>query len=281
MGSAASRCIPAVADGKERPLQPTRRAAHMFLRLHFHLWCSAHHRARAEAARHATALLDARLARTLQVVADHEATISRLFDQIETLEYDRSNEALAAAPGRTSQTTCRVCADDASEGCRCTCGHFVCFACVGRHCDALFNALDDRAFGNRLACIVHDGCRGTYDFHDLMHCIGGARWVREVHHRASLKLTLDVLSRRGVNASAASLQLRFLRYDGTYRALACPKCLHGPLEHAHCDDLVEWHERAGRSNACPMCKHAARSAKDLKRWNGESDRPPSSISVHP
>lgn len=280
MGSAASRCIPAMADGTARPPRPALKAAHTLLRLHFHLWCSAHHRARAEAARHATSLLDARLARTLQVVADHEATISRLFRQVEAFEYDNSNEAMAAA-GRNSRTLCRVCADDASEGCRCTCGHFVCLACVGRHCDAHFEAFNDRASTNRLACIVLDGCRGTYDFHELVRCAGGARWVREVHHRASLKLALDVLSRRGVDASDASLQLRFLRHDGTYRALACPKCLHGPLEHAHCDDLVEWHERSGRSNACPMCKHAARSTEELERWNGGYDRPSLSISVHP
>lgn len=169
---------------------------------------------------------------------------------------------------------CVVCLHEEGEGpwFKCECDHHICPSCARKLCK---NAFDKGAASDDIVCPSLDGCNGRLDKVDLYKIEEGRVLAREIQHRNTVSMILDLLH-ASHDLEGATLRMKYIRYNGTYGAYQCPKCLFGPLEHMHCNDLVEWHGNQGHTNTCPHCGHLTRTSEDLLPWSGEHTTPWSS-----
>lgn len=207
--------------------------------------------------RHQNVILSDRLARLQQTVEDQNATIRRLFVEVEAPEM--------SSP-RKKGAMCRVCAETSVECICCSAGHAVCLQCVDRHCFGKLDAVS--SLTNGLACFSVTECDKLYSNTDVMRTQEGERFIKEMHHARTMEHVCDLLGKKSFPDKVA-LPLRYMRADGSFRGLACPRCQYGPMEHAFCEDLAEWHERDGYNNSCPKCGFIPSSSTSLVPWHPE------------
>ena len=201
-----------------------------------------------ESERHST-----RLAELHQRIADNEETVA---NAVRILYCPRNETA-------SSSHTCVVCLNETTQQfVQCGFGHCICESCIDTICET---AVQKREC-TTVACPSPTECRGTIDESNLSKTVWGRKLLHECHHQSSIATALDLLETNTFDD--ASMKLRYLRHDGSYAAYQCPSCEFGPLEHLHCDDLVEWHLREGHDNSCPRCGHAVTNVQELTKWNG-------------
>lgn len=199
-----------------------------------------------------------RLGTLHQRLADNEGTVARALSLIQSggTSSARSFEA------RTRDTsTCVVCLTSTTSWIRCSreC-HDVCLGCASTLCFGYKGA------SSALPCPSTEPCAGTFEDGAIARTEGGRRMLAERQHRKTVDMIASILSESPFDR--ASLKIRYLKSDGSFDALQCPMCGFGPIEHSHCNDLREFHQRLGIRNQCPRCDHFEECADKLVPWLG-------------
>ena len=211
---------------------------------------------------------DERMAQMTARVEELEATASRALRNI----HEASDGEERAAISTCSHPICMSCANETPIHVRCTRGHVLCIECVDRTADMLLMRMEPPPADCPCVAMVtdeEDKCSGVVAQSDLVKTFSGQRLCLEINHLATMQRTLSLVERfctSDSTANALTIRLQRLRADGSYRAYACARCGFGPLDHAHCGNLMEHHERDGIDNSCPNCGEFASDVQQLVIW---------------
>ena len=107
-------------------------------------------------------------------------------------------------------------------------------------------------------------CGSRVSLVNLCKVSSGMDVLREQQHQKTVSVVIALLATHPIET--VLLKLRYMRHDGTFAAYECSKCHFGPLEHMHCDDLLEWHKREGTNNSCPRCGNLVTTIQKLQEW---------------
>ena len=227
---------PFVAVEPSVSFQPTH--VRMLLLMHFHMWSSFAARKICKTAKLSQTNLNNRMAQLHQTIADQEATVQNALGRVMD-----SNSIVGNSNNDNSDVTCTVCLEqyqrDDCVRCSRNDNHYHCIKCID-HCAAtMLSAQNMQA--NAFKCLSScQECSGSIAKSDLMRCEHGERLVQEWYHAESMQKVALIV---GNKDHELSMQIRYLRANGTYGAAACPRCGFGPLEHFRCEDLVEFHNK--------------------------------------
>ena len=219
----------------------------MFLR-----WCRVVADAKLETIQRKMRLADDRMAQLHQAMLDQEASLRAAL----------RNEQKPMSEG---EVQCAICYETVlyADSVECTDKrHACCLRCVERLAQAKLN---DLTLCEHVSCPSVEECPGRIAVDALARCASGRRLINEWQHERSRCVFVDAISTSELTPSDA-LKMRYVRADGTFAALQCPSCGHGPIEHFRCDDLTEFHHTRGYSNACPVCKRTFSSVKEYALW---------------
>ena len=212
---------------------------------------------------------DEALAHITARMQEVEATASRSLSKIHRQE---SEEGEGRGRRRSTQgtRTCMACAEDCRTFIECTNRHAFCLSCV----DSMAKMQLERMTRPSDSCVcmaMNENCDGILRESDLAVTINGRKLICEIAHSRTMDKILSLIETKQEESGLANiltLHLQRLRHDGSYRAYACPRCSFGPIDHAHCDNLVEHHDREGVNNACPRCGFFVNDVSQLKVWSG-------------
>lgn len=201
-----------------------------------------------------------RLGTLHQRLADNEAIVMNAISLI-----DRNHTSCDFAQ---RCNTCTVCLEAKTKWVSCSCNsHDVCLECISNLCFNHKNALE------MPSCPSTEGCAGVFNDDAIAQTEGGRYILAERQHRKTLDNILRIFDESAPQVTG--LKLMYLKSDGTYSALQCSKCGFGPIEHSHCDDLREFHQKRGILNHCPRCHHFEDCVTKLSPWSGDDASPPS------
>lgn len=195
-----------------------------------------------------------RLAEMHQQIANNEETVA---NAARMLSSPRS-----ASTERDSET-CVVCLKDAIQSTQCDEGHCICFDCM----DSINRLAVRRRNCEVTPCPSPTECGSRVSLVNLCKVSSGMDVLREQQHQKTASVVIALLATHPIET--VLLKLRYMRHDGTFAAYECSKCHFGPLEHMHCDDLLEWHKREGTNNSCPRCGNLVTTIQKLQEWSGE------------
>ena len=199
-----------------------------------------------------------RLAELHQRLLNQEDTIANAVRILHTQIPER-------VAGCNEDVHCVVCLNTVSSLQCVTCseGHQTCVTCL----DTLCNARFAKNQSSEVLCPSPTDCSALLTSADLCRTLGGRALNAELQHRKTIDLALDVFQKYSLDD--ARMKLRYMRHDCTFAAYECSECQFGPIEHMHCEDLTEWHNREGHHNSCPCCGHFVTSTDLLRRWSGQ------------
>ena len=231
-------------------------------------------RARAVAATNERQRREDALARSL---SQRDDVIANLFAQHEAQGalLERAY-ALVRCPCPPSLTCCCCYDSPTTLDMKCARGHHVCVGCLNAQCGQLKSTLRDPISTHGVPCMCPVECDGMIPFSVLMRCETGAWLVRESHFRDAMHHVTNILaqSEGGRDDDELLRRCAFLSHDGTYGALQCASCAHGPLLTSFCDELESHHGQlleghVRYNNECPRCHHLHDCASELMPWNGQ------------
>ena len=220
---------------------------------------------------------DEALARMTARMEEVEATAMRALWNLHKHESGKQMESGSGQRGGSAPSasrSCMACAQDIQDISKgfseCTNGHAFCTLCV----DSLAKMLMERmtAIPERCLCMaIGQNCTGIIRDSDLAKTENGRRLLCEAAHAKTVTRLLKLVEDRQHSAdlcNVLTMHFQRMRHDGSYRAYQCPTCHFGPIDHAHCDNLVEHHDQEGVNNACPRCGLFVSDVNQLVAWRG-------------
>ena len=218
-------------------------------------------RMKSSADQHAT-----RIAEVHQQIADNEHIVMnaiRITYGRDSVTHATTSDNQATDNQENTGHVCVVCLSDvpANHWIECECHHRICFECTEKICATAFDQC------RQVTCPSITDCGASIADTELNKIKSGRLLTNERQHRHTIDIVLNLMS--DYTPDAAMLRMRYLRHDRSYAAFECPLCGFGPIEHAHCADLLEWHLREGNNNSCPQCGQLTTRSDNLRRWSGK------------
>lgn len=174
----------------------------------------------------------------------------------------------------SGKETCECCCDEYDEDMfvYCTNGHALCKMCVNKQCDELNKSLS-YSKDHMECCSIHL-CNGVITAENIFKTTEGKKMIYDSYFQSIIPMLDTYMSE--FNEVERASNLAFLKTDGTFRALQCPKCNYGPLLYDYCEDMIAHHgqtidDGTWINNSCPNCQQLTENASLFPRWTGRNE----------
>lgn len=160
-----------------------------------------------------------RSAINIQKIIDMQDHIGNLENKVNAMNKDKNacNNHLK---------TCCICFEEAESYVSCKNNHIHCGDCFDKHCNEILSKHNNEI---KVKCASTTNCECLIPLPLLTQFESGNKLYCEKIHMDAMKTLSSIITESPENIC---LKIKYLRYDGTYRAYACKKCGYGPIEHS-------------------------------------------------